>query len=288
MRKSKSVPKENGAPVLRTGIKSLETALSVLTKLSTLNRAASLTELSHLTGMPPSKIHRYLASFINVGLVTQRHRSGRYDLGKAAVELGLAAMARIEMVNRAADRLEDITERTKAAALLAVWGTQGPTIVRWQRIPTVIVSSLGLGTTMPLLNSASGRIFLAFAEESLIASQLERELKHASSLNLRWPDLEPTRGGVRRLRETIRRNGYSTDQFLIPGVYAISVPVLNWQDEVEAAVTVVNTDPRLIDPKGPALEYLLQVRRDVSIVAPTGIEIPPIEHAPKQSRTRGR
>ena len=252
----------------RAGVQSLEAALSVLQLLATLHRPASLTELSQLSKMPPSKIHRYLASFIKLGLVTQRHRSGRYDLGKGAVELGLAAIARVEMVNRAADRLEEITEHTQAAALLAVWGTQGPTIVRWQRIPTVVVSSLGLGTTMPLLNSAIGRIFVAFAEESLTRPLLDRELKRAQQLKLRGRDLAPTRASVRALRESVRRAGYSFDSKFIPGIYALSVPVLNWQKEVEAVIALVNSDPKLIDPKGRALAYLLQASREISIGAP--------------------
>lgn len=255
-------------PSARAGIKSLETAISVLQLLASLGRPASLTELSKLSRMPPSKIHRYLASFMRTGLVVQRQRSGQYDLGKRALELGLAAMARIEILNRAADRLEEITQNTQASALLAVWGTQGPTIVRWQRIQTVIVSSLGLGTTFPLLNSATGRIFLAFSAPSLTGPLLDFELKRARSIGMRWPDLEPTDACVRKLCSLIRKQGYATaDGKFVPGLYAISAPVLNWQNEVEAVVTVTNGDPDLIDPRGEALRYVLDVTRELSIGA---------------------
>jgi DNA-binding IclR family transcriptional regulator len=285
MSKSRSQqPRPESPLIARSSIKSLDAALSVLTKLATFDRPASLSEISISTGLPTSKVHRYLMGFMNVGLVTKRHRSGRYDLGKAAVELGLAAMTRTDIVNRAAERLEDITERTHAAALLAVWGTQGPVIVRWQRNPTVIIASLGLGTSMPLLNSASGRIFLGFAEESVIEAQLDRELKQAKALNLQWPDLKPTRAAVRDLRDTIRANGYATDALLISGHYSVAVPVLNWQQEVEAAITVVSMDPRLIDPRSPELHYLLRVARDVSIVAPQGGVNMPTESIPKRTQ----
>ncbi len=256
-----------GAPPLRSSIKSLDAALVVLTSLARFDHPVSLTELSNLTKLPMSKVHRYLASFVNVGLVS-KHRSGRYELGKGAVELGLAAMARAEIVNRAADRLEDLAERTTAAALLAVWGTNGPVIVRWQRNPRVIISSLGLGTSMPLLNSASGRVFLGYAEESVIRPQLDQELRKAKALGLRWPDLEPTLGGVQKLREKIRRDGYATDKLLISGHYSVSAPVLNWQNEVEAAITLVSTDPRLLHPNAGALEDLVQTCREASIISP--------------------
>jgi DNA-binding IclR family transcriptional regulator len=248
----------------RSGIRSLESALAVLLKLAELDGAATLTELAKVSRMPPSKVHRYLASFINVGLVRQTHRNGRYDLDKGAVGLGLAAMARIDILNRAADSLEAITQFTGAAALLTVWGTHGPTIVRWQRIPTMIISSLSLGATMPLLNSASGRVFLAFAEESLTRDQLKRELKQAKVLKLHWEDLQPTREGVQALRKAVRQNGYATDASLISGHYAVSVPVFNAQNEIEATLTAVGIDSRLVTREGPALKYLLTLSNEVS------------------------
>lgn len=264
---------ESSVPT-RAGIKSLEAAISVLQVLASLGRPANLTELARLTRMPPSKIHRYLASFIRTGLMVQRQRSGQYDLGKRALELGLAAMARIEILNRAADRLEDIAQKTNAAALLAVWGTQGPTIVRWQRIQTVIVSSLGLGTTFPLLNSATGRVFLTYSPATLTAPMLDFELKRARSIGMRWPDLDPTDAGVRKLCRAIREKGYATaDGKFVPGLYAISAPVLNWQNEVEAVITVTNGDAELIDPRGKVLQYVLEAARELSIQS-TGAPIP--------------
>ncbi|MFX9604647.1 hypothetical protein ABTP42_19860, partial [Acinetobacter baumannii] len=78
-------------------------------------------------------------------------------------------------------------------ALLAVWGNAGPTVVRWQRTASFVFTSLGLGTTLPLLNSATGRVFLAFAPKRMVTPMADQELARAARLKLSWPDLMPTR-----------------------------------------------------------------------------------------------
>src|SRR5512133_3418156 len=45
------------------GIQALDAALHVLRALRSFDGPASLSEIARETGMPPSKVHRYLASF---------------------------------------------------------------------------------------------------------------------------------------------------------------------------------------------------------------------------------
>ena len=46
---------------------------------------------------------------------------------------------------------------------LAVWGNHGPTIVHWEESPQAVTVNLRLGDVMPLLSSATGRCFAAYA-----------------------------------------------------------------------------------------------------------------------------
>ena len=84
--------------------------------------------------MSAAKAHRYLVSFQRLGLVTQDARTARYDLGPAALKLGLASLARLDAMRcaRARARL-DGADRPHLA--LAVWGNHGPTIVHWGNRP---------------------------------------------------------------------------------------------------------------------------------------------------------
>ncbi|MEQ9326511.1 MAG: helix-turn-helix domain-containing protein [Rhodospirillales bacterium] len=227
------------------GIQSVDIALAVLTALAAAPGPATLGDLAQATGMAPAKLHRYLASFVNAGFVVQRRRSGAYDLGPAALWLGVGAMARSDIVNRVAGDLPLLTAETGATALLAVWGSQGATIVRWERSPGFIVTTLGLGVTLPLLGSATGRLFLAYSSPGVIADRLRAE-------GGRPDDAELSRqiDSVRQAR--IAR----TEGRFIPGLSAASAPVLNWQGEIEAAVTLVSTDSALVADGSMAMAVL--------------------------------
>jgi DNA-binding IclR family transcriptional regulator len=254
---------DNGA---RGGIQALDTALSVLHVMARLPGPVSLSDLGRAAGMPASKVHRYLASFIHAGLVVQRERSGRYELGPFASELGLAALSRNDFVNRTANGLEDLAAETGLTTLLTVWGNQGPTVVRWERAASFTVTSLGLGSTLPLLTSASGRVFLGFLPRALTAARLRQEVEHARESGQCWPDLDPTPDGIDGLIKAVRdERQASVGGSFIPGLNAVSSPVTNWQGEAEVAVTLIGTSDRILRRDSPARKHLLEFTRRLSI-----------------------
>ncbi len=58
--------------------------------------------------MSPAKAHRYLVSFLRLGVVAQDPLSGRYELGGFALQLGLARLARIDGVKLARIALAEL------------------------------------------------------------------------------------------------------------------------------------------------------------------------------------
>lgn len=248
----------------RGGIQSVDVALVLLKVMAEFREPASLSEIAQRANMPPSKAHRYLASFVAANFVQQTGRSGRYYLSKAAIEIGLAAIGRLDFIDCAAEILATLVEETGATAFVSVWGIHGPTAVRWQRTNSFITASLGLGSTFPLLASATGRVFLAFSPRRLTAAKLKSEIAQARKFHLKWPDFDPLKPkDLDRLIEGTRAAGYATtDGRFIPGLYGVSAPILNWQGEIEAAVTLATVDPRIIDPKRSAIRRLLKACRD--------------------------
>jgi DNA-binding IclR family transcriptional regulator len=249
------------------GLKSLDTALEVLAHMAAQHGPQSLSEIGRACDMPPSKVHRYLASFVAAGLVKQQGRSGRYDLGPAALQLGLAALARHNFVNSADDGLAELSAETGMTVLLSVWANQGATVVRWARGATPTDTSVGLGTTLPLLNSATGRVFLAWGAPCATAPVREAQLRRLArkpSLSL---DFEPTQAGIAALVEKIRSRRFaSVEGRFIPGLVAASAPVLDWQGEVQVAVTLVGTDPASIAPGSPQIASLLAYCDEKSVI----------------------
>ncbi|MGY3548392.1 DNA-binding IclR family transcriptional regulator [Bradyrhizobium sp. USDA 4472] len=257
------------------GIQALDAALSVLRVLRSLDGPATLSDIAREAGMPPSKVHRYLASFIHAGLAVQKERSGRYDLGREAAELGVAAISRNNFVVRASDELEELATTTGQAALLAVWSHNGPTVVRMERGPHLTTTSIGLGSTFPLLDSATGRIFLSYLPSPQLTARLQNELERAASVGLSWPDLDPNLESVQSLTTKIRRERIAyVDGRYIPGLLAISSAITNWQGEIEVAVTLFGTHRELLQPDSPARAALIDFASRHSIAPPVQLGKP--------------
>ena len=267
-RKPASEAGEDNNGVAPGGIQALDAALSVLRVLRSFDGPAALSDIAREAGMPPSKVHRYLASFMHAGLAVQKERSGRYDLGPEAAKLGVAAISRNNFVVRAAEGLEALAETTGQAALLAVWSTSGPTVVRMERGPNLITTSIGLGSTFPLLDSATGRAFLSYLPRQQLMPRLQLEIDRAVTAGISWPDLNPDLGSVEALTKKIRRERVAyVDGRYIPGLIAISSAITNWQGEIEVAITLFGTHRELLEPDSTARTALVDFASRHSIAA---------------------
>jgi DNA-binding IclR family transcriptional regulator len=163
----------------RAGIQSVEVGFALLHTLALARGPLMLRDLAAAAGMSAAKAHRYLVSFQRLQLVVQDAGSARYDLGPAALQLGLAALSRLDAVKLARERVAALMERIGHTLALAVWGNHGPTIVHWEESPSAVTVNLRLGDVMPLLSSATGRCFAAFVSHEAIAPLLKQEIAGA-------------------------------------------------------------------------------------------------------------
>ncbi|SEQ79592.1 IclR family transcriptional regulator [Thalassovita taeanensis] len=241
-----------------SGLTSLDTALRVLAYMARQGGAQPLSEIAGACEMSASKAHRYLASFVAAGMVQQRGSSRKYNLGPAALELGLAALAQHDFVNNAARGLADLSAETEMTVLLSVWANQGATVVRWERGSSPTDTSMGLGTTLPLLTSATGRVFLVWGPQRAISPVRDAQLKRLARQPRPVLDFEPSQSGVSELISLTRQRQFaSVEGRFIPGLVAAAAPVLDWQGEVQAAITLVGTDPDTIGPTTSQVQKLL-------------------------------
>ncbi|QYU67866.1 helix-turn-helix domain-containing protein [Leptolyngbya sp. 15MV] len=158
----------------RRGIGSLETGLRVLSALAAAGGPAPLGEIARRAGLPPSQAHRYLASLIIAGFAAQPSEGGLYDLSAGALRLGLAALARQDALREADGAMMEFVTRTGRTALIAVRGDAGPTVVRWHPGNPPVLTSIALGSVLPLLRSATGHVFLAFGDRPFMDEAAQR------------------------------------------------------------------------------------------------------------------
>lgn len=225
----------------RAGIQSVEVGFGLLDVLGKAAGPLMLRDLAAAAGMSAAKAHRYLVSFQRLELVTQDAISTRYDLGPAALKLGLASLSRIDAVKLARERIPQIMEQIGGHTLaLAVWGNHGPTIVHWEESPHSVKLNLRLGDVLPLLASATGRCFAAYTSREAIAPMLKDEM--ARSQKLGRTDLPATMTEARKMFDAVRLQGAArVVDPLLPGIVGFCAPVFDSDGHMVLGVVAVGS-----------------------------------------------
>ena len=142
--------------------------MAVLKGLARLGGRASLTALAAHVDESPAKVHRYLASLMEEGLVAQDGGSQHYHLGAEAIQIGLAAMRQADPIRVAEPSLIRLRESLEVTCFVAVMGNKGPTIVRFEEPGLPVTVNVRVGSVMSMLWSATGRVFLGLLDGSRV------------------------------------------------------------------------------------------------------------------------
>jgi DNA-binding IclR family transcriptional regulator len=215
------------------GVQAAETGTRVLEALTELGPAPMLKTIAERAGMPPAKAHRYLTSFVRTGLASRDPYSGRYTLGPLSLRMGLIALRRLDIIKVASSALLPLHEKLQHSVFLAVWGTHGATIVRTEETDDPVVIRAKAGSVMPLLPSATGRVFGAYLPTSETKQIIARELKQNPKWLGSYPDPDS-------LFKDVRSRGLSrTIGDLNQGIHAISAPIFDHDENLAGAITAL-------------------------------------------------
>ena len=138
-------------------------AIAVLHVLAEAPADLGNNEIARRTGINPSTVSRLLATLAADELVTRAGDSGRFRLGPRLVELGNAALARIDLRQLCRPHLEALTETTGETATLSVPYQQGTITVDFVQSPSSVRSVAQVGRPSVAHATATGKVFLAYA-----------------------------------------------------------------------------------------------------------------------------
>lgn len=141
----------------------VERAISVLHVLAEAPGDLGNNEIARRCGINPSTVSRLLATLADDELVTRASDTGRFRLGPRLVELGNAALARIDLRQLSRPHLETLTETTGETATLSVPYQQGTITVDFVQSPSSVRSVAEVGRPSVAHATATGKVFLAFA-----------------------------------------------------------------------------------------------------------------------------
>jgi DNA-binding IclR family transcriptional regulator len=221
------------------------------------NDAMSLSAIAKVADMAPAKAHRYLASFIETGMVTQSDTTGLYDLGPLALDLGLAAIRRLDVVELAYPLMVMLRDETGETTSLSVWGNFGATLVRWVPSNAPVNITVNVGSVLPILQSSNGRVFAAHLPPEIIDSVIDQSLAE-NAQELAAAGIT-SRADVDRILQSVRDTGIAPAVGLVvPAIASLSAPVFNRTNSIVAVLTIVGITGMISAEEDSALAQKLR------------------------------
>ncbi|MBA2961828.1 MULTISPECIES: IclR family transcriptional regulator [Ramlibacter] len=221
----------------RQRVQSAEMGMAILKALADLGGAASLTSLANSVEESTAKVHRYLASLAQEGLVAQDAATQHYYLGREAIRIGLAALRQCDPVRMGEGALVRLREQLQVTCFIAVMGNKGPTVLRMEEPALPVTVNMRPGSVLPLLWSATGQAFLGFSDEAAVLRQAEEEFAAAPA------EQRALLAGARpieRLRRQVRDQGCAiVNDTMLKGISAVSAPIFDATGKVSAMLTAL-------------------------------------------------
>jgi DNA-binding IclR family transcriptional regulator len=221
----------------RRRVQSIEVGFRVLRVLRMADGSLPLREIAARAGMPPSKVHLYLVSFVRENMAYQDPQNGHYGLGSFAIQLGLAAIRQLDVVTLASESLTELRDKTDCAIYLSLWGDRGPCIVAKADGTLQGAFSVRLGYILPLTTTATGLVFLSHLPEYETARAIDAQAAYDAGRN---NARSTTDAEIAESVEKIHKLGYASTVGMLNRNFAgIAAPIFDYSNKIAATLTVL-------------------------------------------------
>lgn len=215
-------------------------AFSILRMLAKSERGETLSDLSRQLGISKSTVLGIVSALEEEGAVVRDERTRRHTLGLTLFELGHAVEARIDLNDIARPFMQELMHKTRESVFLGTRSGDHVTILEIVESTKDLKITAPVGTRIPLLAGATGKVFLASipqerARELILHKALRRYTGNTITDPVRFLEVV----------EKARRDGYALDdEEYIPGVRAVAAPIGNGGHKL-SAIWVVGFTPSM-------------------------------------------
>jgi DNA-binding IclR family transcriptional regulator len=203
----------------RMYVTALARGLEVLACFKAGDRELGNAELARRTGLPKATVSRLTYTLCRLGYLGQV-KSGRFFPTPAILTLGFAALASLDLRERAIGPMKALSTATGLSVTLGVQQGTRVIYVETHRAPTRVGIRLEVGSVVPIVSTAIGRALYS-ALPSDARSELVTQL--AGEYGPQWPVVSK---GLEAAMAHCAVDGFCTSfgEFE-PDIYAVSVPI---------------------------------------------------------------
>ena len=226
----------------------IEKVMKILGLLSNLPYEYKVAEISELSGINRSTVHRILNELFTDGWVIQDRTTRKFKIGPMTYHAGSVYLHNNNYENRIIEILNDASEKCKESVGYSV--REGDKVISLFEIEFYQPLKLNYhpGQFYPMNRGCYGKCLMAYHDEKRV-----KELLKKSSFEKLCPNTLTEKDEILREYELIRKRGYVvSDEEIAPFLVGIGVPVRNANGEVRACMAAAFI-------KGP--DYLEKINR---------------------------
>jgi len=229
-------------------------AFEILKLISSKKQGIGISEIARELRIAKSTIHGMTSALEESGAIRRNPETKTYTLGITLFELGRLAYSRIDLKDIARPVMNELVEKAQVSAFLGVLNWDHVTIIDMVEPRTELKITAPIGTAIPLLAGAAGKVFLAMMdEEEAVKLILSKGLTKYTPRSITDP--ETYIGEIRAVRD----RGFATDdeEYLL-GVRAVAAPIQGGDQSI-SAIWVVGFKASLDEEK---MSTLVELTRD--------------------------
>lgn len=250
---------------------SVKKAFEILKLISSKKQGMGISEIARELRIAKSTVHGMTSALEESGAIRRDPETKTYTLGFTLFELGRLAYSKIDLKDIARPVMNELVETTQVSAFLGVLNWDHVTIIDIVEPRTDLKITSPIGTTIPLLAGAVGKVFLAMMDEEqavkLIRSKGLTRYTHRSII-----DVETY---IREIRAVKDRGFAVDDEEYLLGVRAVAVPIQG-VDQSISAIWVVGFKASLDEEK---MSTLVERTRDAGRAIRKKIEARTVMHS---------
>jgi DNA-binding IclR family transcriptional regulator len=220
-------------------VQSVDRALTVLDLLAQRGEVG-VTELAAELAVHKSTAFRLVTALERRQLVEQVGDRGKYRLGLGILRLAAATTGRLDVARESRSVCERLAHEFGETVNVAILD-EGAAVNVMQEFGNASVSTRNwIGRRTPLHATSSGKVLLAFADETLRKAVLTGPLERHTGATV----IDPAQLR-RQLDQAVERGWASTNEELEVGLTAIAAPIRDGAGRVAAAVSISGPSYRL-------------------------------------------
>lgn len=223
-------------------------AFEILKAVAQSNDGLRLSDISTRLNISKSTVHGIAAALKEQGVMVRDPRSKRYTIGLTLMELGKTAYERVDIKKTARPVMENLMAQCRESVFLGVRNGHHVTVIDIVDSPKAFKISSPIGTTLPLLAGAVGKVFLA----AMPGPETKAYLKDHPLKRFTPRSITDAKTYLEEIVQ-VRKQGYAfDDQEYIDGVSAVAAP-LKPRGSVQAAIWVVGFTTGMGDIQMPEI-----------------------------------